>query len=403
MDLESIFFTLCLIWYFSNYGQPYNLFLFLRRLYKEINDSLNSMKHLNTVMTSEIFANESEKDAEKREEIKYEDKFLKEFRDMNKELTLNESEQELKALKTQEYFKEINDSYMNKIEEIKFKIHENTNKLTKYEGSDDDYCIYDGKDEDAYLGETKELRIQTLLDENNNLNAELDVLKQNIDTTNCLDAISKQVEEKVNAFMFDHRLEKLKNCFVMEYTPLGNVLMFYDAFKMGFSFYSDEKTISYDILNAIAMKYVTMYRCLDFFVDEALVPKEKCSPFIKLYFTEEPKKVEENKSTLNPFAKMRRENPNIKGHIKTKEKIVEVKELLKNKFLYLGKMNNSLFLQPAPKTRKILAKFTSPLLETIKLESGVQRERISYKDFKKSLASESQEVIEGNVSYNNVI
>jgi hypothetical protein len=188
---------------------------------------------------------------------------------------------------------------------------------------------------------------------------------------------------------------------LLEYTPRGNVLMFYDAFKMGFSFYSDEKTISYDILNAVAMKYVSMYRCLDFFVDESVVPKEKCSPFVKLYFTEEPKKVEENKSTASaPFAKMRRENPNAKGPIKPKEKTEEPKELLKNKFLYLGKMNNSLFLQPAPKVRKVLAKFTSPLLETIKLESGVQRERISYKDFKKSTTKQEEPVyaIEGQIA-----
>jgi hypothetical protein len=175
--------------------------------------------------------------------------------------------------------------------------------------------------------------------------------------------------------------------------------MFYDAFKMGFSFYSDEKTISYDILNTVAMKYVTMYRCLDFFVDESVVPKEKCSPFIKLYFTEEPKKVEENKSTAStPFAKMRRENPNAKGPIKPKEKIEEPKELMKNKFLYLGKMNNSLFLQPAPKVRKVLAKFTSPLLETIKLESGVQRERISYKDFKKSTTKQEEPIVESQIA-----
>ena len=191
---------------------------------------------------------------------------------------------------------------------------------------------------------------------------------------------------------------------LLEYTPRGNVLMFYDAFKMGFSFYSDEKTISYDILNAVAMKYVTMFRCLDFFIDESVVPKEKYSPFIKLYFTEEPKKVEENKSTASiaPFAKMRRENPNAKGHVNTKEKTDGTKELLKNKFLYLGKMNNSLFLQPAPKVRKVLSKFTSPLLETIKLESGVQRERISYKDFKKSIKfTENQEptyTVEGQIA-----
>lgn len=176
-----------------------------------------------------------------------------------------------------------------------------------------------------------------------------------------------------------------KSRILLEYTPRGNVMMFYDAFKMGFSYYSDEKTISYDILNSVAMKYVTMYRCLDFFVDESVVPKDKISPFIKIYFTEEPKKAEEKKLISNTFAKMRRENPNTKGAIKEPVEEKKEPEKMKNKFLYLGKMNNSCFLQPAPKSRKVLAKFTSPLLETIKIESGVQRERISYKDFKKSL------------------
>jgi len=257
-----------------------------------------------------------------------------------------------------------------------------------------------------YMGLQKPKKIETFIDLDNKY---MDPLKKKFAT---IFNMSLDLNKNIHPIFYDKKayneymqesnteLEKeWKTRMILEYTPRGNVLMFYDAFKMGFSFYSDEKTISYDILNAIAMKYVTMYRCLDFFVDESLIPKEKCSPFIKLYFTEEPKKVEDNKPNSNPFAKMRRENPNIK----TKEKILEVKELLKNKFLYLGKMNNSLFLQPAPKTRKILAKFTSPLLETIKLESGVQRERISYKDFKKSLTIDSKEVIEGTVSYNNVI
>jgi hypothetical protein len=169
---------------------------------------------------------------------------------------------------------------------------------------------------------------------------------------------------------------------VLENTPRGNVLMFYDAFKMGFSFYSDEKNISYDILNAVAMKYVSLYRCRDFFMDEAHVPKEKVSPFIKLYFTEDTKKPVPSTGT-NPFAKMRKENPNAKIH-QQKQPEEKEPEKMKNKFLYLGKMGNALFIQPGPKKRKVLAKFTSPLLETIKMESGVQRETMSYKDFKNS-------------------
>lgn len=214
-----------------------------------------------------------------------------------------------------------------------------------------------------------------------------DIFEMNLDFNKNIHPIfynKKEYNEYMQEMNTD--LEKeWKSRILLEYTPRGNVLMFYDAFKMGFSYYSDEKTISYDVLNSVAMKYVTMYRCLDFFVDESVVPKDKISPFIKIYFTEEPKKVEEKKIVSNTFAKMRRENPNTKGGIK--ENVVEKKEpeKMKNKFLYLGKMNNSCFLQAAPKSRKVLAKFTSPLLETIKIESGVQRERISYKDFKKSL------------------
>jgi hypothetical protein len=175
---------------------------------------------------------------------------------------------------------------------------------------------------------------------------------------------------------------------LLEHTSRGNVLMFYDPFKMGFSFYSDEKTMSYDVLNTVAMKYVSIYRCLDFFVDESVVPKEQRSPFIKLYLTEEPKKKIVDKTT---FAKLRQKNPNTKEA----EPCLEEPEKIKNKFLYLGKMHNSCFTQPAPKARKVLAKFTSPLLETIKLDAGVQRDKLSYKDFKKA-QSEATDKSEAN-------
>jgi hypothetical protein len=49
----------------------------------------------------------------------------------------------------------------------------------------------------------------------------------------------------------------------------------------------------------------------------------------------------------------------------------------------LGKISNFKVLQSVPKKRKVLAKFTSPLLEGIKLDAGVQRETMSFKDFKK--------------------
>ena len=57
-------------------------------------------------------------------------------------------------------------------------------------------------------------------------------------------------------------------------------------------------------------------------------------------------------------------------------------------------MINFKITQMAPKKRKVLAKFTSPLLDNIKLDSNIQKERISYSDFKKSM----QKMIEDQTS-----
>ena len=196
----------------------------------------------------------------------------------------------------------------------------------------------------------------------------------------------------------DNDLEKKwKTRILLESTPRGNILMFYDAYKLGFSYYSDQKVISYDILNAAAMKYVTMYRCRDFFVDEHVVPSFT-SPLIKLHYLEEVKEKKENltnssKNTLttksnesndkSPFAKLRNyAKTDAKPAGQTDSKVVEP-EKMQNKFLYLGKMQNYKWLQSVPKKKKVLSSFVSPLLETIIKDSGVQREVMSYSDFKK--------------------
>ena len=142
---------------------------------------------------------------------------------------------------------------------------------------------------------------------------------------------------------------------LFENTPRGNIIMFYDPYKIGFSFYCDQKVVSYDILNAIASKYVRLFRCRHFFLDESIVPTEHKSPLISTYF--------EEKNSLPP----------IKTTIKT-PKLEQ--ETIKNKFIYLGKIANFQMTQPTPKPRKVLAKFVSPILESL----GGQK--MSFKDYK---------------------
>ena len=222
-------------------------------------------------------------------------------------------------------------------------------------------------------------------------------------------------------------LEKIwRTRILFESTPRGNIFMFYDAYKLGFSFYCDQKTVSYDILNAAAMKYVTLFRCRHFFIDESVVAKEHTSPFIKTHFTDEPPKNKDATATFasasafaaadkTAFAKLRNYSTNhpndktkplpIKAKSSMFSNIFQLNEItsvgqqpknpdekpvekMKNKFIYLGKIHNFKISQPAPKKHKVLAKFTSPLLENIKLDSAnLQRECMSYSDFKKSLAA----------------
>jgi hypothetical protein len=145
------------------------------------------------------------------------------------------------------------------------------------------------------------------------------------------------------------------------------------------------------------MKYVIHFRCRHFFLDEFIVPKKNVSPLIKTHFTEEvkPKHI---KDTQKTFAKLRdytKENPNAKKTSMpfsslfpfqspppsepAQEKPAEP-EKKKNTFVYLGKTNNFQILQDLPKPKRVLAKFTSPLLDG--LDTSIKRETLSYKSYR---------------------
>ena len=70
----------------------------------------------------------------------------------------------------------------------------------------------------------------------------------------------------------DNKEEKLwKSRIMIVYVPMiGNIMMYYDIFRMSFVYYSDTKGIHYNILNACAMRYVVMFHCMDLFMDEII-------------------------------------------------------------------------------------------------------------------------------------
>jgi hypothetical protein len=198
----------------------------------------------------------------------------------------------------------------------------------------------------------------------------------------------------------DNALEKeWKKRILIEYTPRGNVFMFYDPYKLGFSYYCDQY-VPHNILNAVAMKYVLKFQCRDFFMDEYVVPESSASPLLNLVIEE--KKVKENQDKLDsniknrlrnaPFAKFKNYNralstineqtkkegsQNVPSEKQAPEKQKEI-----NRFINLGKTMNFSMLQPVMK-KKSNNLFKSKLASSLFDNSSVQKEVFSYRDFKR--------------------
>jgi hypothetical protein len=168
---------------------------------------------------------------------------------------------------------------------------------------------------------------------------------------------------------------------LMDSTPRGNLIMYYDPYKLGFAYYSDVY-MPYHILNAAAMKYVVMYRCRDFFVDELIVPETTPSKLVKLYFVESKPKPEANTSAPQKsavFAQLKSYNKLGGGRGPTDAatsttKTEEKNEKVKNVFVNLGKIVNYSIIQKTPKTFATNG-FRTGLLPAAKL---------SWSDYKKS-------------------
>jgi hypothetical protein len=123
--------------------------------------------------------------------------------------------------------------------------------------------------------------------------------------------------------MSDNNLEKiwktrlLYQSVLLKNNSRVNVMMFYDPYKNGFAYYCDN-LVDYHPLNVLAMKYVRYFECMEFFVDEKILNEVNG----KSVFLENLKK------------------DKIKSKFKKNLKNKVNDELMKNKFIYLGKISN---------------------------------------------------------------
>ena len=183
---------------------------------------------------------------------------------------------------------------------------------------------------------------------------------------------------KYNASMNDAKnaIEIRWRSNIMHSTKYGSVFMHYDAYKQGFSYYSD-KNVPQKVLSAIAVDYVIRYKCRDFFMDEGYYPENVKNPLMDMYFpVEEKQKVA--RLTGGPFIKRNAASQNKKnesekgkkGPKKSKKALAAEKEaeekrkeeqerakkearMRKNKFIYMGIIRNMELLKKPPRTVRI--------------------------------------------------
>ncbi len=396
-NMETFFLTCFFGWYLYNFGPPSNLLILLNFIYLkccvfydrtiEVHNFLTIFfNYYNVILSPDYFNDETNETNETNEqceeeiiiknlEIRYEDKYLDDIRKMDKEFKFTQEEEEHKIKKTNDLYKETVMTCATRISEIynEFKQHEKL--LSKYDNdtNDNDTNDNDTNDNDTNDEETKEEIIERIKYDQTNLFKEMDTLKQILETEEGKEKCMNDASEQALQFIIKQRLDKLKNNFVIENTPLGNVLMVYDNERGTFKFYSDN-TVPYRYLEVVGRKYVKQFNCRPIFVDmeeELILADEKWNKERKEKEEREEQEKKEKEENIknnvftqekkNVFAKFKSYNKEAgTGHVnisappknsipnKTTEKPENEKILLKekaNRYTYEGKFANFNFLK----------------------------------------------------------
>jgi hypothetical protein len=383
MTIENAIFLLCAICYLYNNG-PNQIFLdFLTKFYFRCQDFLiefNKIIHPDYWELfpdiSDIISDKSDNDSHNKQPkiiIKYEDKYLENVRQLRNTWDFSEDEINEKNKKTHELLNEYTENIQSRIEEI----NNNILELEKEIREDADEVKFiesfdtNGDDliEEVSLQERNDYRNEQIRE----YTEELNKLKQQIVTEEGLNQLKIQAGNEATHFIVGKKIKNLNNCYVMEKTPQGNVLMIYDKDRESFKYYSDSN-IPYRYLEVVGRKYVKSFHCRPLFVDMEEELKLVDEKWTKEYELKKAKEIEEkmkqeenikNNKPLekkkNVFAKFKSYNkdsggkmsmaPPPKNSIPSKS-LIETKEnekiLLKekaNRYTYEGKFANFRFLQ----------------------------------------------------------
>jgi hypothetical protein len=278
--------------------------------------------------------------------VPYEEKYLIKVRNMKNEYVFTDEELELEKQKLDELKQEENNKKLESTYVLNEKIEELTTKLREiiheYEDHDKKQC---NKDESLIK------KLQDSIQNEINLNKK-QLMELNENPTNI-----NGLKEEARQYIIDEQLKKFKKNYIIEHTPLGNVLMFYNHDKLAFEYYSD-LTIPYRYLETVTRKYALTYNYRPLYID----------------MEEELKEYEKKVREKEENDKIKLSNVNQDTNPKPKDVFAKFKSY--NKEAGTGRVNTA----PPPKNSIPQNRLPTPNLKDTKKDSNGNSEKMLLKE-----------------------
>jgi hypothetical protein len=337
---KEILIALALFYFFTeDYRIKVNIIYIFVELYNVTKSffNQNQINYMNTLDYHEFDINDNDTE-NKKPPPKYEDKYLDDILKLEKDFQFSDDEITTKIHKYTEYLDVLKNEKNEELKQLFDKLTDLEERIKKCKNMSDDYCICNTYDEDYDFDETPEDLLKVLVEEEQKTLLKYNNLNNYTNTHEFKKEIQNTANELSLKYVIDQKLEKLKNCFVMEKTPLGNVIMTYNNNTSSFSYHSDN-TIPYRYLETVARKFVKTFNCRPIFIvmDEELKKAEEkweTERKEKQIKEEQAKKMEENKGQTvtekkkNVFAKFKSYN---KDNVATKSMAAPPKNSIPNK------------------------------------------------------------------------
>jgi hypothetical protein len=159
------------------------------------------------------------------------------------------------------------------------------------------------------------------------------------------------------------KIDSLTNNFIMDLTPIGNVVMCYDSDKESFLYYSDN-VVPYRFLEALSRKYVVTFSCKSLYVNMEEQLDDTTPEVAETTTIVKPKKTKDIIASLKNPPKPQSHQQQQQHHQPSKK--VKVRA---NRYSSMGRFSNFKIIKPVEK-KLVVENYTMTFSDFKKLNAN---------------------------------